>query len=141
MPIGPRPEQLVAFAQGAPGDGPIHMLNLLRYKERAQYADGRATDLTGEQAYALYGQGVAKLIAELGGRIVYGARARALVIGDGDLAWDDVAIVEYPSLAAFRQMTESAAYAEIHVHREAGLASQLLVHCQPPDAGLFGRAS
>jgi len=138
MPIAPRPEQLVAFAKGAPADGPIHMLNLLEFKEKAEYADGRATDLTGEQAYGLYGQGVVKLLAELGGRIVYGSRARALVIGDGDLAWDDVAIVEYPSLAAFQQMTRSAAYAEIHVHREAGLASQLLVYCQPPAAGVFG---
>jgi uncharacterized protein (DUF1330 family) len=140
MPIAPRPEQLAAFARGAPADGPISMLNLLKFKEKAEYPDGRATDLTGEQAYGLYGQGVAKLIHALGGRFAFVGRARALVIGDGELEWDNVAIVEYPSVAAFQQMTQSEAYAEVHVHREAGLAHQLLIHCQTPEAEPFAAA-
>jgi len=129
MPIAPRPEQLAAFAQRAPADGPLLMLNLLKYREKAAYADGRETKLTGREAYALYGQGVTKLLAAMGGRIAFGGRCNTLLIGDGDLAWDDVAVVEYPSLDAFRRMTGSAEYAAIHVHREAGLAHQLLIHC------------
>lgn len=126
----PRPEQIQGFAARAPADGPVYMLNLLKFKERAEYADGRATDLTGEQAYGLYGEGVTKLIGDLGGRSVWFGRCNALVIGDGDEPpWDSVAIVEYPSLEAFRKMTSSGDYAEVHVHREAGLAHQLLIHC------------
>jgi uncharacterized protein (DUF1330 family) len=133
MPIVPRPEQLTAFAKGAPAEGPLRMLNLLRYKERAEYADGRETELSGREAYALYGQGVSKIIGELGGRLAFAGRCQTLLIGDGDLAWDDVAIVEYPSLDAFRKMTGSAEYAAVHVHREAGLAHQLLIHCLGPE--------
>jgi len=133
MAIAPRPEQLVAFAERAPAEGPLWMLNLLKFKERAEYADGRASDLTGEQAYRLYGEGVARLLAAMGGRVRIGGACNALLIGDGELAWDAMAIVEYPSLAAFRDMTQSAAYAELHVHREAGLAHQLLIHCLAPE--------
>ena len=97
------------------------MLNLLKFKERAEYADGRDTDLTGAQAYALYGAGVGKLIAELGGRMVFSGKMNVQLIGDDELAWDTVGIVEYPSLEAFQKMTASAAYQEVHVHRAAGL--------------------
>lgn len=128
MSIQLPPEQLSRFMENAP-EGPIYMLNLLKFKERAEYADGRDTDLTGEQAYALYGAGVGKLIAELGGRMVFSGKMNVQLIGDGDLAWDTVGIVEYPSIEAFQKMTASAEYQEVHVHRAAGLEHQLLINC------------
>ena len=131
MATQPRPEQLAAFAAGAPEQGPLHMLNLLAFKDRAVYSDGRECDLSGEEAYALYAQGVIPLVEKLGGRALYYGAANTLLIGDGDLEWDAVAIIEYPSLAAFQQMTQSEEYARVHVHREAGLAHQLLIHCLP----------
>jgi uncharacterized protein (DUF1330 family) len=127
----PRPDQFEQFLANK-GEGPIHMLNLLKFKPRAQYADGRETKLSGAEAYGLYGVGVAKLLAELGGSIEFGAQARSLVIGDGGLEWDSVAIVRYPSFDAFVSMTQSEAYRAIHVHRDAGLAHQLLIHCVVP---------
>lgn len=33
---------------------PIVMLNLLKFRAKAQYSDGRETDLTGEQAFDIY---------------------------------------------------------------------------------------
>ena len=51
--ITPFDEQIKGFFE--PGaDGPIYMLNLLKFKDKAEYADGRETDLTGAQAFALY---------------------------------------------------------------------------------------
>lgn len=47
--VYPNEEQMKGFADSGP-DGPIYMLNLLKFKEKAEYADGRETDLTGEQA-------------------------------------------------------------------------------------------
>jgi uncharacterized protein (DUF1330 family) len=135
MPTQPRPDQIQSFVEHAP-KGPIYMLNLLKFKERAEYEDGRKTELTGQQAYALYGEGVGKLIAELGGRLVWAGVCNAQVIGDGALPFDQVAIVEYPSLEAFQKMTSSAAYADVHVHRAAGLAHQLLIHCLSPQQAM-----
>lgn len=39
--------------------------------------------------------------------------------------WDQVAVVEYPNRGALLAMATSPAYAEIAVHRNAGLAGQL----------------
>jgi uncharacterized protein (DUF1330 family) len=128
MPTQPTPEQLAALAAHAP-EGPLSMLNLLKFRARAQYEDGRETDLTGEQAYMLYGAGVAKLIVRMGGSFTFMGKTNVLLIGDGDLDWDTAAVVEYPSLRHFQDMTASEEYAQVHVHRDAGLAHQLLINC------------
>lgn len=126
MATQPRPDQLEAFAAfDAPG--PLYMLNLLEFKPKAEYADGRKTELSGAEAYGLYGAGVSKLISALGGRFVFAGPLLVQLIGDDPLAWDAMAIVEYPSMEAFQQMTTSAAYQQVHVHREAGLEHQLLI--------------
>ncbi|MEE3331963.1 MAG: hypothetical protein VX246_13945, partial [Myxococcota bacterium] len=55
--------------------------------------------------------------------------ANVLVIGDGELEWDSVAIAKYPKFEEFVAMTQSEDYAEIQVHRDAGLDHQILVNC------------
>lgn len=118
------PEQLAQMAEPGP-DGPIYMVNLLKFKEHAEYEDGRDTDLSGPDAYAIYGAAVMALVAEHGGRIVFSGAVSWLMLGQADDMWDQVAIVEYPNRAALIEMSMSPAYAEISVHRTAGLAGQL----------------
>ena len=129
MAIWWRPEQLDEFKKNVPKGRPVHLLNLLKFKPRAEYADGRECTLTGFQAYDLYGRGVAKLIEALGGRRTFAGLAGVQLIGEGQLAWDAVAIVEYPSPESFLGMVSSPEYQELHVHREAGLEHQLLIQC------------
>lgn len=121
-PVGE--EQTKAMLEAGP-EGPIVMVNLLKYQEKAEYADGRKTDLSGRQAYAIYGQAVAPLIRAHGGRVVFAGHVSHLAIGAVDELWDDVALAEYPSRGALLAMVTSAAYAEIAPHREAGLKGQL----------------
>ena len=124
----PRPEQFEALVARKP-EGSLYMLNLLKFKPKAEYADGRETDLTGEQAYGIYAAAVSKIIDEMGGGLIWGGKANVLVIGDGDLEWDAVGIMRYPSFEAFSGMAQSEAYQKIHVHRDAGLAHQVLSNC------------
>ena len=64
--ITPNEEQIKGLL--APGhDGPIYMLNLLKFKDDAEYEDGRDTDLTGQEAYGIYGLEVVRLLAVVGG--------------------------------------------------------------------------
>ena len=56
----PTQEQMEGFMTPGP-DGPISMVNLLKFKEKAVYKDGRETELTGQEAYALYSRGVCLL--------------------------------------------------------------------------------
>jgi uncharacterized protein (DUF1330 family) len=110
--VSPNEEQMKGFFE--PGSqGPIYMLNLLKFKEKAEYADGRETDLSGAEAYALYGAEVSKILIKLGGG------------GEVEELWDRVAIAMYPNRQAMIEMMQSAEYQAIHHHRDAGLAGQL----------------
>ncbi len=125
--IHPTPEQASAYtARGS--DGPVAMVNLLKFKDKATYAADRpeaAETLTGQEAYARYGAEVSKILAELGAKTVFAGPAHGMLIGEGD--WDMVVIVEYPNRAVMLGMGTSDAYQAIHYHREAGLAHQLLI--------------
>lgn len=127
MPIRPNAEQLKRFIENVP-PGPVTMLNLLKFKEKAVYADGRESNLTGREAYGLYGIEVGKMIEADGGRMVFAAATNTLVIGEGELQWDMVGIAEYASLESFQKIMSSPEYQKIAKHREAGLAHQLLIN-------------
>ncbi len=122
--VYPTEEQIQGFSDPGPA-GPIYMVNLLKFKDRAEYPDGRDTDLSGEQAYALYAEGVAELLTEHGGAMMFAADVERLMLGTVEELWDKVAIAMYPSRAAMLQMMMSPAMQDIGVHRAAGLAGQL----------------
>jgi uncharacterized protein (DUF1330 family) len=122
-PTASRVEALMADDSGRP----VVMVNLLKFRTKAVYPDGRSTDLTGRQAYDLYGAAMQKVVEKNGGRLLFGGDVASLVIGEvGDL-WDTCVLVEYPSAAAFAAIVTSPEVAEIGVHRAAGLEGQLLI--------------
>jgi uncharacterized protein (DUF1330 family) len=131
--VNPTPEQAMAFF-AAPDDGPFVMINLLKFKERAEYPDGSDAHLTGAEAYARYGAAVQAELAKVGGKAHYAGRVTGLMIGAVDDNWDMVALAEYPSLAALKTMVMSESYQAIAVHRTAGLAGQLNIRTKPMGA-------
>ena len=106
-------------------DGPIVMVNLLKFKDKAVYRDGRETDLTGREAYDIYSRSVIALIQEFGGRIFFSADVTEIALGLVEELWDEVALAEYPNRAAMAAMTSSEAWRDMAVHREAGLEGQI----------------
>ncbi len=68
--VRPNKEQIEGSTQ--PGaEGPIFMVNLLRFKDNAEYEDGRETELTGREAYTLYLEAVSELLQEFGGGAMF----------------------------------------------------------------------
>ncbi|MEZ5556984.1 MAG: hypothetical protein R3E86_00340 [Pseudomonadales bacterium] len=130
--VYPDEAQIKGFFE-AGADGPIYMVNLLKFKPRAEYADGRDTDLTGEQAYMLYGDAVSELLPKFGGAAMFSASVERLMLGRVEELWDKVAIAMYPSRQAMLEMMQSPEMQEIGVHRAAGLAGQLNI--ETVDAG------
>jgi len=127
MAITPTPEQTAAFLSRDQDDS-IVMVNLLKFKDKATYAEGTAEygeDVSGATAYLRYGAEVNKILAKIGAVPLFNGIAPNFMIGSGD--WDMVALVRYPSRAAMIGMTQSAEYQAIHHHREAGLAHQDLI--------------
>ena len=131
--VTPTAEQIEGFL--APdAAGPIYMLNLLKFKAHAEYEDGRETSQTGREAYMLYANGVAKVITQVGGKLTFGAEVKRLMLGEVEELWDQVAIAMYPSRAAMFEMIQLPTYAEISVHRTAGLAGQLNIETVAPSS-------
>jgi uncharacterized protein (DUF1330 family) len=128
-PTRSRVEELMADASGRP----VVMLNLLKFRIKAAYPDGRPSDLTGRQAYDLYATAMQKVTDARGGRVLFSGDVSSLVIGEMDNLWDNCTLVEYPSPAAFAAIVTSSEVAEIALHRAAGLEGQLLIRLTPSE--------
>jgi len=125
--VFPPAEQAAAFFSGVE-DGPFVMVNLLKFKEHADYPDGSDAGLTGRDAYARHGAGVQACLAAVGGKSLYAGAVTDLMLGEVDELWDMVALAQYPSRAAMMRMIQSPDYQAIEKHRIAGLAGQLNIH-------------
>jgi len=115
-------------------DGPVFMINLFKFKERAEYPDGRESNLSGIEAYQLYGEETGKQIAVIGGKVLHSSFIGGMVVGEVEDLWDVAAVVEYPSIKAFMDMVNSDEWSEHAIHREAGLAGQLNIFSRTPPA-------
>ena len=118
-------------------DGPLVMLNLLRFRDRAAYPPEFADadkDVSGAKAYARYATATAPLLAAAGGAVIWSGRDSLTVIGPDDPPWQAALLVRYPSLAAFMGMIRSDAYIAIVVHRQAAIATSRLIRW-PSEAG------
>jgi uncharacterized protein (DUF1330 family) len=126
--VEPPPERLQAFL-AAPDDGaPLVMINLLRYRARAQYPPGAGQEpCSGREAYQRYGAVALRKVASVGGRVVWMGRVAASVIAPEGEEWDDAVLVEYPSRAAFVAMIALPDYQAAVVHRTAALADSRLI--------------
>jgi uncharacterized protein (DUF1330 family) len=130
--IDPTKETFAAF-RADDRAGPIHMLNLVRFRERAAYPDGRQA--TGAEAYAAYGRESGPVFARLGGRIVWRGDFELMLIGPGEERWDECFIAEYPSVGAFVEMIGDPVYREAVKHRQAAVLDSRLIRLAPSAAG------
>jgi uncharacterized protein (DUF1330 family) len=150
MAITPTREQFTEFAHGT-REGEVVMLNLLHFAKGGTRGDDAAgvadaadaadpagaadpSDLqsSGAGAYRDYSDQVVKMVEARGGRVIWTGRPENVLIGDGETdAWDLVALVSYPSRAAFIDMVTSSSYQEAHTHRERGLDRTVLLACEP----------
>jgi uncharacterized protein (DUF1330 family) len=132
MHTGFTKEEFEAF-KAIDRDGPIHMLNLVRVRETAEYPDGRRA--TGAEAYAAYGRDSAPVLERVGGRIVWRGSMEFMLIGPRDEQWDYCFIAEYPSPQAFIDMIYDPDYRRAMVHRQAGCSDSRLIRMKPQDPG------
>ena len=121
--LRPNPIQLAEFALG--DDDPILMVNLLKFKDKAEYEDGRATNLTGREAYEIYVTETREHLANVGAELILGGEVNGLLLGDVEELWDAFGVARYPSRKAMIAMARNPAYIESEKHRAAGLAGQL----------------
>ena len=121
--------EYIAKLAGTPAgeDGPIFMVNLMKYRAVADYGDGRASGRTGREADDLYAP--REILHDIGAEIVFAADVEQQLLGDPH--WDRVAIVRYPTRAAFLAMPLRRDFQEKRVHKEAGMEQTIVMACVP----------
>jgi uncharacterized protein (DUF1330 family) len=134
--VDPTKEVFAAFRDNDRA-GPIHMLNLVRLRQRAAYPDGRS--VTGAEAYAAYGRDSGPVFTRLGGKVVWQGRFELMLIGPREEYWDHCFIAEYPGVAAFVEMIRDPVYREAVKHRQAAVEDSRLIRLKPrPSGKTFG---
>ena len=125
--VYPNREQMKGFFEEGNDDQPIYMINLLKFKEKAEYKDGRKTKLTGREAYKIYAEYVKKHLQNIGGDLILHTDVTRMAVGQVEELWDVVAIAKWPSrqIMGENMMPNDPTYLEAYQHREAGLAGQL----------------
>ena len=109
------------------------MLNLLCYREQAQYApaDPEAGEppVSGAEAYERYSNEAGPVFAAVGGAQFWIATPNAVLIGPDSERWDHVFIARYPTPHAFVDMIKNPDYNRATRHRTAAVADSRLIAC------------
>lgn len=126
--IEPTHEQLRAFADHPDDGAPVIMLNLLRYREHADYAQHpEQAPCSGRDAFKRYARQSIACIEDVGGKVLFIGAALGTVIGPDAEQWDEIFLVRYPSHQAFLDMIASNNYRAISFHRSAALQDSRLI--------------
>jgi hypothetical protein len=114
-------------------DGPVWMVNLMKYRDIADYPDGAPADgpaISGREADDLYTP--LESLAGVGAEIVFGGDVDLQLLGDAPI-WDRVGVVKYPTRRSFIEMQSRPDFRRQHVHKEAGMQETIVIGCQPFD--------
>ena len=105
-------------------EGPIVMVNLMRFRKHSLDGDGSGWD-----AYLRYSALTVPMIKARGGTLLWTGDAKAVALGvqEGN-QWDYLALVYYPSVAAFIDMMTSADYERsCDPHRRNGCEEHVII--------------
>jgi len=112
-------------------DGPITMLNLLRFRDVADYSSNPelAPDepISGAAAYQRYAENTMPYLADSGGELVLAGDGGDFLIGPSDERWDHVLLVRQRSLEDFFAFTSNPGYLAGLGHRTAALEDSRLL--------------
>ena len=104
--------------------GPVVMVNLMRFRERSLDGNGSGWD-----AYLRYSALTVPMIKARGGTLLWTGDAKAVALGSkAGHQWDYLALVYYPDVAAFIDMMTSADYeTRCDPHRTNGCAEHVII--------------
>lgn len=132
------PEAIAELATVLPAGQPVTMLNLLRFRDEAQYAAGEDdAPCSGREAYyGRYAPVATELVMARGGKVVWAGRVAGHTVCPDDERWDDVLIVQYPDAATIAGMFNDPAYQAIVKHRTAAVEDSRLIPMSEGGVGL-----
>lgn len=137
--IDPSPANFQTF-KGLPRDEPIHMLNLLRYRDQAEYPEGHqhhGNGWSGRRAYEEYGVTSGPIFRRVGGEILWRGAFQCMVTGPepDERLWHDGFVAQYPNAGAFFEMIKDPEYQIAVQNRTAALIDSRLMRFAPGEVG------
>lgn len=108
-------------------DGPVWMVNLMKYRAEAVYADG-TKGVSGREADDRYAP--VKILRDIGAEVTFFGDVVTTAWGDGTM-WDRVAVVKYPTRRSFIEMQNRQDFQAKHEHKDAGMEFTFVIGCQP----------
>ena len=128
-------EVLEGMVAALPPDQPITNLNLLRFRDVAEYgAGGTFPPCSGREAYfGRYAVGVMPIATRLGARAIWSGAARAHLVCPQGERWDEILIMEYPTPNALLALFNDPEYQRHMIHRTAALEDSRLIAMQAND--------
>ena len=117
-------------------DGPVWMVNLMKYREVADYVDGRESSITGREADDLYSP--IDSLSAVGAEIAFVGDVEQQLLGD-ETVWDRIAVAKYPTRHAFIAMQSRPEFQESHKHKDAGMDTTIVIGCEPMTAATTDR--
>ena len=109
-------------------DGPVWMVNLMKYREVARYADGRESTISGLEADDEYSP--IDSLRAIGAEPVFFGTVDQQLLGDAPI-WDRIGVVKYPTRRAFIDMQSRPEFKTSHEHKEAGMEQTIVMGCLP----------
>ena len=129
--INTTPESGKKFYQAFHDKGKVVMLNLLRFRAKADYTDLESIkpeeEITGEEAYQLYMNNTWPELKKAGGRVLFYGKSKSFLIGPESEEWDAVLLVEHQSVAKFIEFAQNEDYLRTAGHRTASLEDSRLL--------------
>jgi uncharacterized protein (DUF1330 family) len=109
-------------------DGPVWMVNLMKYREVADYADGRESTISGREADDAYSP--LDSLAAVGAAPVFFGDVDQQLLGD-EPKWDRIGVVKYPTRKSFIDMQSLPSFQKSHHHKDAGMETTIVIGTQP----------
>lgn len=111
--------------------GPVVMLNLLRFKDVADYSDfpdlAPPEPISGREAYERYMTHSAPHLDAAGSEVLFSGSADRFLIGPQDERWDSVLLVKHASPLEFLAFAENEPYLAGMGHRIGALEDSRLL--------------
>lgn len=111
--------------------GKIVMLNLLKFKLKADYTDFESLkpkdQISGEEAYKIYMENTIRELSEKNSHIIFYGKSKSFLIGPEFEKWDAILLVEHQSVETFMAFSKSKAYLDNLGHRTAALEDSRLL--------------
>lgn len=115
--------------------GEVVMLNLLKFKEKADYSDypelAPSESFSGREAFQRYFDHTLPYLLDSGGEVMYLGDCSNFFIGPADEQWDMLMMIRQASLESFFSFASNEEYLAGIGHRTAALEDSRLLPVTP----------